>query len=66
MDREEIDVLLGAVLKGVLTDRFTPGQANAAATVAKAIMTVRESGALERIQERLDELERIAARSRPA
>src|SRR5215213_6594135 len=57
MDSGEIDQLLGEVLTGVLTGRFSPGAANAAATVAKALIMVREAGAIERIEARLAELE---------
>jgi hypothetical protein len=64
MSLDDIDMLLGAALKGVLTNRFSPGQANAAASVARAMVVVREAGALERIEDRLDELERLAARGR--
>ena len=66
MGVDDIDALLGAVLRGVLIDRFTPGQANAAAAVAKAMIAVREAGAIERLEERLNDLERLAARGRSA
>ena len=53
MTVEDIDALLAAVLTGVIVGRFTPG-------VAKAMIAVREAGAVERIEERLAELERLA------
>jgi hypothetical protein len=61
MDREEIDLLLGVVLQGVLVGSFTPGQATAAATVAKAMLAVREAGALEALQAQVAELRALAA-----
>jgi hypothetical protein len=64
MGVDDIDAILAVVLKGVLTDRFTPGQANAVAAVAKVMMSVREAGAVERLEERLNDLERLAARGR--
>jgi len=53
----DIDMLLGAALKGVLANRFTAGQGSAVATIAKAMLAIREAGALE---DRLAELERRA------
>lgn len=60
MTLDDIDVLLGVTLKGTLTGRFTPGQATAAATVAKAMMAIREAATLDDLMRRLDDLERLA------
>jgi hypothetical protein len=52
MNPVEIVGILGGVLAGVLAGDYTPGQANAAASVARAMMQIHEMTALE---------ERIAA-----
>ena len=44
---EHIDALLGDVLKRAINGSVTPGQATAAATVARAIVAVRELATLE-------------------
>lgn len=62
MTATDIDGLLATAMKDVLAGTITPGQAVAAATVAKALLTVRESAALERFEERLSHLERTSAR----
>lgn len=53
----EVQGYLAATLKGVMLGRFTPGQGNAVAALARAIVTVREATELE---ERIEELERAA------
>lgn len=53
----EVDALLCIALKGVLTGKIEPGIATSAATVAKAITSVRASSDLE---ERLATLEQQA------
>jgi hypothetical protein len=62
MTTAHIDALLAVVLTGVLDERYSPGQAQAAAVVARAMLAVREAGALERVEARLADLERLAAR----
>ncbi len=53
----EVDALLCLALKGVLAGKIEPGIATSAATVAKAITSVRSSSDLE---ERLAALEQRA------
>jgi hypothetical protein len=53
----ELQGLLSLVLRGVIAGRFTPGQATAAAALARAIVSVREATVIE---ERLAELEKAA------
>ncbi len=53
----EVDALLCAALKGVLTGKIEPGIATSAATVSKAITSVRSLSTLE---ERLTQLEQRA------
>ncbi len=60
MSLAEIDRLLAVALKGTLTGRLTPGQGTAAATIAKAMVAVREASTLEDISARMDALERQA------
>jgi hypothetical protein len=57
MGAAEIIGILGAVLSGVLAGDYTPGQANAAASVARAMMQIHEMSALE---ERISTLEQRA------
>lgn len=66
MDLHEIDLLLGVAFKKAILGTISPGAATAAATVARAMLAVREHGTLERIEERLADLERIAGRGRSA
>lgn len=54
MGAAEIIGILGGVLSGVLAGDYTPGQANAAASVARAMMAVHETSAIE---ERITALE---------
>ncbi len=54
MAMDEVQILLAAVLKGTITGRFTPGQASAAAAVARAMATIHQSVQLE---QRLAEVE---------
>jgi len=53
----EVDALLCLALKGVLAGEIEPGMATAAATVAKAITTIRTASEMD---ERLAALERQA------
>ena len=63
---EELAGWLSVAFRKVLTGGMEPGVATAAATVAKAILTVNEAGALERFEERLSQLERTTRRGWPA
>jgi len=56
----ELDALLAAALNGVLTGRLTPGQGQAAASLARAMVAVREYTAVEDVDRRLAALERLA------
>lgn len=66
MTNDELLQFVGLSVKGVLSGRVEPGVANAVANLARAYVTVRESGAVEDLAQRLDELERLAARGRLA
>jgi hypothetical protein len=57
MELSELQGLLSLVLRGVITGRFTPGQATAAAALARAMVTIREAGEIEA---RLSQLEDAA------
>ena len=54
MDLTDVRALLGLVLRGTVTNRFTPGQASACAAVARALVTIHQS---VEVEERLGQLE---------
>ncbi len=58
MSAAELGGLLGLVLKGVIAGRVEPGVGNAAANIARALVSVREASEIE---DRLRELEAAAA-----
>ncbi len=58
MSVAELGGLLGLVLKGVIAGRVEPGGGNAAANIARALVSVREASEIE---DRLRELEAAAA-----
>jgi hypothetical protein len=60
MGADDLDALLAVALKGVLAGRLTPGQGQAAASLARAMVAVREYTAVEDLDRRLAELERSA------
>ena len=62
MTADELHAWLGIVFKRVIVGQVEPNVATAAASVAKAMVAVAEAGAVERLEERLAELERLAAR----
>ena len=59
---EELAGWLSVAFRKVLTGGMEPGVATAAATVARAVIAVSEAAALQRLEDRIDELERLAAR----
>jgi len=62
MSAEEVHAWLGIVFKRVIGGAMEPGVATAAANVARAMVVVREAGAVDAMQGRLDDLEAAAAR----
>lgn len=60
MTSAELAGWLTVVFRKVVTGSLSPGAANAAATVAKAILAANEAGALEQLAERVAELEKLA------
>jgi len=62
MTTDELAGWLGVAFRKVLTGGMEPGVATAAATVARAVIAVSEAAALQRLEDRIDELERLAAR----
>ena len=66
LSNDELGRWLSLAFRKVLTGGMEPGVATAAATVAKAILTVNEAGVLERFEERLSQLERTTRRGWPA
>ncbi len=54
---QQIEGMLGLALRGVLAGRVTPGAANAAAALGRALIEIRKATTLE---ERIAELERAA------
>lgn len=66
MTPDEVLACLGNSIKGVLAGEIEPGVANSVANLSRAFVAVREASALERIEERLADLERTASRGRSA
>lgn len=63
---DEVRGLLGKALKDVLTGQLDAGPANAAAAIARSLLAANEAAAVERLEVRLAELERLAARAQLA
>lgn len=63
---DELRGVMGKALTDVIAGNLEPGPANAAAALARVYLLTTEAAAVERIEERLGELERIAARGRLA
>src|SRR5215207_5522797 len=63
---DELRGVLGTALKAVISGELEPGVGTAAASIARVYLLANEAAAVERIETRLDELERIAARGQPA
>ena len=63
---DELRGVLGKTLKDVISGELEPAVGNAAASIARAYVAVTESGALEDLARRMDDLERLAARGRSA
>ena len=62
LTNEELRGLVGMTIKRVLTGTTEPAVGNSVAALARAYVAVTEAGAVERIEDRLAELERLAAR----
>ena len=60
MTNTELLGLVGLTINAVLSGRVEPGIGNSVASLAKAYIAVAEAGAVERIEERLAELEAMA------
>jgi hypothetical protein len=66
MTTDELRGVLGMTIAKVLQGTVEPGVGNSVAALSRAYIAVVEAGAVERIEERLGELERVAARGRLA
>lgn len=60
MTTQELQGVLGTTIHDALAGRVEAGVANAVANLARAYVTVGEASTLERLEARLDELERLA------
>jgi len=59
---DELAAFLSLAFKQVMTGRMEPGVGTAAAAIARTVVAVTEAAALQRLEDRIDELERLAAR----
>jgi len=66
LSTDELRGVLGITIAKVLKGDVEPGVGSSVASLARAYVVVSESGAVEALTARLDELERIAARGRTA
>ena len=66
LSTDELRGVLGMTIAKVLSGAVEPGVGSSVASLARAYIAVTEAGAVERIEERLGALERIAARGRTA
>ncbi len=66
MTTDEVAAYLGVVFKQVITHRTEPAIATAAAAVARAMIAVAESAAIEQLQRDVEELKRAGSKRWPA
>ncbi len=66
MTTDEVAAYLGVVFKQLITHRTEPAIATAAAAVARAMIAVAESAAIEQLQRDVEELKRAGSKRWPA
>lgn len=66
LSNDQLRGVLGLTIAKVLNGAVEPNVGSSVASLARAYVAVTEAGAVERIEERLGELERIAARGQSA
>jgi len=66
MTTDEVAAYLGVVFRQLITHRTEPAIATAAAAVARAMIAVAESAAIEQLQRDVEELKRAGSKRWPA